>query len=322
MANKLEQIALKKQREAEEAREAEIKSLASVIASETISRIKTLSADEKKPLEATISELSKGLAEAVALSNEKLGGGISVSFAKLVDNFKSAIPEKFDNTKNEELFAKIADDILKFDNAIKSLELNPTINLKGITATELKAEVDRLIEKLPKDAKDSVKIEYEKAGATNYINVRLTDGINFYKALGGGGGGGSAGPVVAIGDDKFAVPVVNPDGTPISAGGGPSGPIEVDNFPTEYPLPDDQLNALMPYVPEENKLVTLIDDTTTTDVTYIGYALPTGSAIATSGAVWRIKKIDESTGVTTIKWADGDTLFNNIWDNRVSLTYN
>jgi len=198
MANKLEQIALKKQREAEEAREAEIRNLASIIATETISRIKNLSADEKKPLEATISELSKGLAEAVALSNEKLGGEISVSFAKLVDNFKSAIPEKFDNSSNEKLFAKIAEDILKFDNAIKSLELNPTINLKGITATELKAEVDRLIEKLPKDAKDSVKIQYEKVGATNYINVRLTDGINFYKALGGSGGGGGVAPLVEL----------------------------------------------------------------------------------------------------------------------------
>jgi hypothetical protein len=198
MPSKLEQIALKKKREAEEAREAEIKELAIVIASETISRIKNLTADEKKPLEATISELSKGLAEAVALSNEKLGGEVSVSFAKLVDNFKLAIPEKFDNSTNEKLFAKIADDILKFDNAIKSLELNPTINLKGITATELKAEVDRLIEKLPKDAKDSVKIEYEKAGATNYINVRLTDGINFYKALGGGGGGGGVAPLVEL----------------------------------------------------------------------------------------------------------------------------
>ena len=198
MPSKLEQIALKKKREAEEAREAEIKELAIVIASETISRIKNLTADEKKPLEATISELAKGLAEAVALSNEKLNGDISVSFAKLVDNFKLAIPEKFDNKPNEELFARIADGILKFDNAIKSLELNPTINLKGITATELKAEVDRLIDKLPKPAKDSVKIEYEKAGATNYINVRLTDGINFYKALGGGGGGGGVAPLVEL----------------------------------------------------------------------------------------------------------------------------
>jgi len=198
MPSKLEQIALKKKREAEEAREAEIKELAIVIASETISRIKNLTADEKKPLEATISELAKGLAEAVALSNEKLNGDVSVSFSRLVDSFKSAIPEQFDNKPNEELFAKIADGILKFDNAIKSLELNPTINLKGITATELKAEVDRLIEKLPKDAKDSVKIEYEKAGATNYINVRLTDGINFYKALGGGGGGGGVAPLVEL----------------------------------------------------------------------------------------------------------------------------
>ena len=198
MPSKLEQIALKKQQKAEEAREAEIKDLASVIATETISRIKNLTADEKKPLEATISELAKAIAESLALSNESLGKGVSESFSKLVDNFKSAIPEKFDNKPNEELFARIADGILKFDNAIASLELNPTINLKGITAIELKGEVDRLIEKLPKSAKDSIKIEYEKAGATNYINVRLTDGINFYKALGGGGGGGGVAPLVEL----------------------------------------------------------------------------------------------------------------------------
>jgi len=63
-----------------------------------------------------------------------------------------------------------------------------------------------------------------------------------------------------------------------------------------------------------------LDDTTTTNVTYVGKAVLTGSAIATSSAVWQIQKIDETTGMI-ITWADGDASFNNIWDNRASLTY-
>lgn len=39
----------------------------------------------------------------------------------------------------------------------------------------------------------------------------------------------------------------------------------------------------------------------------------------TSSAVWKISRFDFETGVTT--FADGDKLFNNIWDNRESLTY-
>lgn len=63
-----------------------------------------------------------------------------------------------------------------------------------------------------------------------------------------------------------------------------------------------------------------LDDTTTANVTYIGKAALTGSAIATSSAVWQVQKIDETTGMI-ITWADGDASFNNIWDNRASLTY-
>ena len=60
-----------------------------------------------------------------------------------------------------------------------------------------------------------------------------------------------------------------------------------------------------------------VDDYSTTDVTYVGYAPP---GTATSIAKWRIQKIDETTG-TVVSWADGDTLYDNIWDNRVSLSY-
>ena len=60
-----------------------------------------------------------------------------------------------------------------------------------------------------------------------------------------------------------------------------------------------------------------VDDTSTTDVTYIGKA-KIGSV--TSDSLWQIKKVDESSN-TTITWADSNSDFDNVWDNRTSLTY-
>lgn len=60
-----------------------------------------------------------------------------------------------------------------------------------------------------------------------------------------------------------------------------------------------------------------IDETTTENVTYIGYAAP---ATGTDEANWRIKKIDETSDFE-LTWADGDTEFNNVWDDRASLSY-
>lgn len=52
-------------------------------------------------------------------------------------------------------------------------------------------------------------------------------------------------------------------------------------------------------------------------ITYVGKAA-IGSSSAS--ALWQIKKIDETSG-TVITWADGNSNFDNIWDNRASLTY-
>lgn len=60
-----------------------------------------------------------------------------------------------------------------------------------------------------------------------------------------------------------------------------------------------------------------VDDTTTVDTIYIGYA-EIGSSEAS--AVWRIKKIDTVTGADTT-WADGNDNFDNIWDDRAILVY-
>jgi hypothetical protein len=62
---------------------------------------------------------------------------------------------------------------------------------------------------------------------------------------------------------------------------------------------------------------TRLDDVGT-GVTYVGEAA-IGSA--ESAATWRIKKITETGSDIVILYADGDGLFNNIWDDRLSLSY-
>lgn len=62
---------------------------------------------------------------------------------------------------------------------------------------------------------------------------------------------------------------------------------------------------------------TKVDDNTAT-VTYVGTA-----AIGVSGsdAFWQIKKLTTSGTVLTISWADGNDWFDNVWDDRTTLSY-
>lgn len=62
-----------------------------------------------------------------------------------------------------------------------------------------------------------------------------------------------------------------------------------------------------------------IDPTIFPEVTYRGDALP---GTITSIALWRVTRLTlQSDGDTEVLYADGDDLFNNIWDNRLSLSY-
>lgn len=58
-------------------------------------------------------------------------------------------------------------------------------------------------------------------------------------------------------------------------------------------------------------------DEASATITYVGEAAPASSEAA---AVWRIKRINEASGVS-ITWADGNTNFDNVWANRAALTY-
>ena len=59
-----------------------------------------------------------------------------------------------------------------------------------------------------------------------------------------------------------------------------------------------------------------VDETSTVGVIYVGKAA-IGSSI--SSPVWQVKKIYEDS--TPSQWADGNSNFDNVWDNRPSLTY-
>jgi hypothetical protein len=78
---------------------------------------------------------------------------------------------------------------------------------------------------------------------------------------------------------------------------------------------DGKGNAVMP-VSNDLALRYAIDSVTNT-VSYLGKAF-TGTA--TNAASWQIKKINEASGVV-ITWADGNSDFDNVWDNRESLSY-
>lgn len=69
---------------------------------------------------------------------------------------------------------------------------------------------------------------------------------------------------------------------------------------------------------ENQKDYTVRIDTVSTTY-YVGRALV---GTAESSALWQIKKIVDSSGDVTITYADGDSRYDNIWDNRLSLTYN
>lgn len=62
------------------------------------------------------------------------------------------------------------------------------------------------------------------------------------------------------------------------------------------------------------------EDSSDSDIFYIGWADP---GTATSEASWRIQRFTETSNLFDIggEWADGNADFDNIWDDRETLSY-
>jgi hypothetical protein len=67
---------------------------------------------------------------------------------------------------------------------------------------------------------------------------------------------------------------------------------------------------------QKNDYTLLLDEVSST-VMYVGEA-NTGSS--TSNNAWKIKKIEGSTDIS-VKWAEGNSNEDKIWDNRASYIY-
>ncbi|OFZ07650.1 MAG: hypothetical protein A2322_09245 [Bacteroidetes bacterium RIFOXYB2_FULL_39_7] len=72
------------------------------------------------------------------------------------------------------------------------------------------------------------------------------------------------------------------------------------------------------YVLDANGEYDILIDNTDADNVYVGYANP-GTLISAAG--WKIKKLPKSGTIEGVRWANGNTDMNKIWDNRASYTY-
>lgn len=130
---------------------------------------------------------------------------------------------------------------------------------------------------------DTSKLE-EKLDNANRILKKLLD-----KPSGGGGGGGGHGTPYITSTGAHQYVTLNPDGSiPVTA------TIDTTNYTTR-----------------------IEEDSGDSNLTYIGNAV-IGSAEAS--AVWQIKRLDATTGLVKL-WADGADAFDQVWDNRESLSY-
>lgn len=71
-----------------------------------------------------------------------------------------------------------------------------------------------------------------------------------------------------------------------------------------------------PWIVSSGLYNVFLDEASAT-ITYVGEASPGTSG---SDSTWRIKRLDSTSGLI-ITWADGDSDFDKVWDDRASYTY-
>ena len=82
--------------------------------------------------------------------------------------------------------------------------------------------------------------------------------------------------------------------------------------------PMNQRNQIVPGMDHTEAVAYLELAATAGDYTYYGRTPATGTR-STSAAIWQIQR--RKTDGTEATWADGNIAFDNIWNNRASLTY-
>lgn len=181
MPNPFEKIAQKEKDKALAKQQNEVEQFAKKIAAEVLGGIGDLF------LKDSVAAFATSVAQAVVLSNETIDASLKDNFTRLLSAVKNNKPNDANYIK---LSKKIGEQIASLEAAFDKVELSPTINLQAVSADDLRTEVGKILARLPTDSLRVVTVAYENATADQYLNVRLTDGISFYKASAGGGGSG------------------------------------------------------------------------------------------------------------------------------------
>lgn len=79
--------------------------------------------------------------------------------------------------------------------------------------------------------------------------------------------------------------------------------------------PDSEIKVA---ITDESTLYYVAIDEVSKNLSYIGKAVIASSQ---SSAVWQITRLQTTGNITLLQYADGDNSFDNIWNNRASLTY-
>jgi hypothetical protein len=94
--------------------------------------------------------------------------------------------------------------------------------------------------------------------------------------------------------------------------------VVIDNDQVMVAIADVIIKEIVEYVTEEDEVYDIEVDTSVPNVTYVGQAMPGTSA---SVASWRIKRITETSGGSSVDWADGAADFVHAWTDHLTLTY-
>ena len=85
---------------------------------------------------------------------------------------------------------------------------------------------------------------------------------------------------------------------------------------TNIPERPNGIDSRIENIEIDDALKTIIDEQDS--ATYIGKA---HCGCNTDSPHWQIRRITVEDSTTTIEWADGDTLFDNVFDDRATLIY-
>jgi hypothetical protein len=212
--------------------------------------------------------------------------------------------------------------------AIGKLELNPKIEVSApnVTVPETKVDLTPITQKLidVKNALDKIKfpetdfskLEKAVADTTKAINNLSFPVPNYVLPFRNADGAATQGSARVLSSQIIDTDTGIVTNTVIhgktTAGGGSYVDVKVN--PSGALTTDATISGNV--FTESAIYYKRLDDTTTLNMIYIGEATP---GTATSASTWRIKRLDITSGLI-IQWA-GTGIFNQVWNNRASLTY-